>query len=171
MSDKRYALLMARYNRWQNDTLIAAADTLSEAERERDRGAFFGSIRETLAHILWGDSTWMSKFTDYPAPTLSIEDSRHFATGWTDYKDRRAALDRTILEWVHGVSPDWFDGDLTWYSVTQGRRIGKPKSVLIVQFFNHQTHHRGQVHAMLTAAGATPGPTDVPFLPDAYATA
>ena len=63
MIDPAYVQRMARYNRWQNANLYGVADTLSDEERRRERGAFFGSIHKTLSHLLWGDRIWMSRFT------------------------------------------------------------------------------------------------------------
>ncbi|MGV6810972.1 MAG: DinB family protein, partial [Brevirhabdus sp.] len=58
------------------------------------------------------------------------------------------------------------EGDLNWYSGAMGRDMSKPRAICLMQLFNHQTHHRGQIHAMLTAAGARPGDTDIPFMPE-----
>ena len=63
MIDRAYVQLMARYNRWQNENLYGAADRLSDAERRRERGAFFGSIHKTLSHLLWADNIQMSRFS------------------------------------------------------------------------------------------------------------
>ena len=63
MIDPAYVQRMARYNRWQNANLYGVADTLSDEERRRERGAFFGSIHKTLSHLLWADQIWMSRFT------------------------------------------------------------------------------------------------------------
>src|SRR5262245_41939313 len=68
MIDLAYVQCMARYNRWQNDNLYGVADTLSDAERRRDRGAFFGSIHATLNHLLWADRIWMSRLAGTPPP-------------------------------------------------------------------------------------------------------
>lgn len=169
MPNKDFAGLMARYNLWQNESMIAAAETLSDEDRERECGAFFGSIRKTASHVLWGDMNWMSKFAGTPAPEQSIVESVALAPDWTAYTALRTAFDRTILEWTRTVPTDWFDGEIAWFSMAAGREISKPKRLLICHFFNHQTHHRGQIHALLTAAGADPGPTDLPFLPDRIA--
>jgi uncharacterized damage-inducible protein DinB len=68
MIDAAYVQRMARYNRWQNENLYGAADALSDAERQRTRGAFFGSIHATLNHLLWGDRIWMSRLAGTPRP-------------------------------------------------------------------------------------------------------
>ncbi|MEM8554273.1 MAG: DinB family protein [Pseudomonadota bacterium] len=168
MPTKDYAQTMAKYNTWQNESLVTAANTLSSAERRMERGAFFGSIEKTLSHILWGDRIWMHRFAGTPAPDGGILESTSLVTDWDGYRAARAAFDRTILDWTKDVAKEWFDGDLSWYSGAMKREISKPKSLLIVHFFNHQTHHRGQVHAMLTAAGAKPTDTDIPFMPDQF---
>ena len=66
MPNKEYVLAMARYNLWQNESILAAADALSPVERERERGAFFGSIQKTLSHLFWADMVWLSRFTGTP---------------------------------------------------------------------------------------------------------
>lgn len=168
MPNKEYALTMARYNLWQNESLLVAANGLSRPEREKDRGAFFGSIEKTLSHLFWGDMLWLSRFAGTPAPEAGIADSAATIQNWEAFNTDRKAFDQRILQWAHEVDPNWFEGELTWFSGAVGREVTKPKKMLVIQFFNHQTHHRGQIHAMLTAAGAKPDDTDVPFMPDRF---
>lgn len=168
MSGKDHILTMARYNLWQNESLTEAADGLSEEDRRRDRGAFFGSIQGTFSHILFGDHAWMSRFTDAPAPECGIAESVDFFSDWAAFQTERKRFDAVILEWAHDVNEDWFTGDLSWFSGAMGREVTKPKAMLSTHMFNHQTHHRGQIHAMLTAAGARPEDTDIPFMPEHY---
>ena len=169
MPNKDYAIAMACYNIWQTENLTGAASGLDSAARQQARGSFFGSIEATFAHLLWGDRTWLSRFAGTPAPTGGIATSTAMPD-WQAFCTDRAAFDRMILVWAKGVDPAWFDGDLSWYSGAVGRDLTKPRRLLVLQFFNHQTHHRGQIHAMLTAAGVKPGDTDVPFMPDHYNT-
>ncbi|MGR3746554.1 DinB family protein [Paracoccus sp. (in: a-proteobacteria)] len=171
MASPDYALTMARYNRWQNANLLRAADRIGVDQLALDRGAFFGSIEKTFHHIYWADRIWMSRFSDVTAPAGGIADSVNFDGGWDDFRDARTDLDDKMLTWAKGVRADWFDGDLTWFSGAMGRELSKPKRLVVMHIFNHQTHHRGQIHAMLTAAGERPGDTDIPFMPDDYATA
>jgi uncharacterized damage-inducible protein DinB len=168
MPNKDYALTMARYNCWQNESILAAAGTLSPAEREKERGAFFGSIQKTLSHLLWADTVWLGRFTGAAAPATGIPDSLNLIGDWQTYVADRKAFDGCILQWAREVAPEWFEGDLSWFSGALGRDVTKPKTTLVIQLFNHQTHHRGQIHAMLTAAGAKPEATDVPFMPDRF---
>jgi len=97
---------------------------------------------------------------------VGIPDSAGFGQSWDELKAAREVADQRILDWAGRVSEDDLIGELSWYSGAMGREITKPRAMLVVQLFNHQTHHRGQVHAMLTAAGAKPDDTDIPFMKD-----
>lgn len=161
-----YIRLMARYNQWQNGNIFDAADLLTDDQRHADRGAFFGSIQGTLSHLLWGDSMWMHRFAGSPAPSIGIKESSQFCNVWPDLKLQRAAVDRAILDWAAEVSQQWIDGTTTWFSAAAGRQLSRPNTLLVAHFFNHQTHHRGQVHALLTGFGVRPGDTDLMLLPE-----
>jgi len=161
-----YMQMMARYNGWQNRSIYTAASSVTEEARRLDRGAFFGSIHDTLSHLLWGDTLWMSRFDGWDAPEGGGPKMAGSIDDWTNLVAARRLADDRILEWAARVSQDDLRGDLSWYSGAMGREFCKPRDMLIVQMFNHQTHHRGQVHAMLTAAGAKPDDTDIPFMKD-----
>ncbi|WP_249033310.1 DinB family protein [Silicimonas algicola] len=166
MIDPAFASRMARYNRWQNRSLYGAAEGLSDAARREDRGAFFGSIHGTLSHLLWGDTTWMSRFDGWEKPDVPHTDSPRWIADWADLAARRAEADGRILDWAEGLDAERLAGDLTWYSGISKSEMKRPMALCVVHFFNHQTHHRGQVHAMLTAAGARPDDTDLFIMPD-----
>ncbi|AUH34570.1 DinB family protein [Paracoccus tegillarcae] len=169
MINPAFAQLMARYNHWQNDNLITCADALDDEARRQNRGAFFGSIEGTFSHLLWGDGIWLSRFCEDPPPPGDIPASTSMIEDWNVFREERMHMDRRILDWAENLSAAWLDGDLTWHSGALGRQVTRPRAELVVQFFNHQTHHRGQIHAMLTASGMRPGDTDVPFMPEIYA--
>lgn len=159
---------MARYNSWQNDVLIKATSLLNNAERQKDRGAFFGSIQNTFSHILWGDQIWLSRFSSSPAPKGDLSESSQLYSDWNAFVKERSNFDKILINWSKNVEPSWFAGDLSWYSGAVGHDVTKPKSLLVLQLFNHQTHHRGQIHTMLTAAGIKTDDTDIPFMPERY---
>lgn len=160
-----YMQVMAAYNEWQNRSLYDAAADLSDAERRKDRGAFFRSIHGTLSHVLWGDRAWLCRFTDSPAPPVGIKDSPSLFEDWNILRAEREKTDAQILAWANAMTIAGIEGGLTYFSGAAQREISLPRWVLITHFFNHQTHHRGQAHAMLTAAGAKPEDTDIPFMP------
>jgi uncharacterized damage-inducible protein DinB len=160
-----YVRTMAAYNRWQNRNLYGAADALSDEKRKEPCGAFFGSIHGTLNHLLWGDQTWMSRLAGMPTPKAkSIKDSVAQYESWAELKAAREAFDEAIIGWAERSDAAALEGDLTWFSGAAGREITKPRALLIAHLFNHQTHHRGQVHCMLTQCGVRPADTDLPML-------
>lgn len=157
---------MARYNAWQNDGLRKMVGEMSKEELTQDRGAFFGSIFATLNHLLWGDAIWISRFDGGKEPDPSIKDSTAFTPTPAVWAADRFRMDARITLWAKAVNAIDLVGDLKWYSGAAGREMSKPKALCIMQLFNHQTHHRGQVHAMLTALGKRPNDTDLPFMPE-----
>ncbi len=156
-----YVRTMSSYNRWQNASLYAAAGTLSDAQRKEPRGAFFGSIHGTLN---WGDQMWISRFAGTPKPKVpGIPGSDAMFENWEDLERERLAFDQLIIDWATELHSSWLDGNLTWFSGAAGREVTKPRWLLVTHLFNHQTHHRGQVHCLLTQCGAKPAATDLPF--------
>ena len=167
MITPEYCRMMARYNAWQNDGLRKMVPEMAPDALHQDRGAFFGSIMATLNHLLWGDTLWMSRFDGGDAPA---KDAIHTEMTPTPavWAAERFRMDGRIKQWAEGLSAIDLVGDLTWYSGMLQRDMIKPKALCIMQLFNHQTHHRGQVHAMLTAAGQKPTDTDIPFMPEGF---
>jgi uncharacterized damage-inducible protein DinB len=166
MIDRAYVQRLARYNRWQNQNLYGVADRLSDEERRRDRSAWFDSIHKTLSHLLWGDQMWMSRFTSSRRPEAGIPESVTLFPDWAGLKSERTRFDQTIIDWADALDAAWLAADQTYYSGGTGREWTRPRWSLVTHMFNHQTHHRGQVHCMLTQAGGRPSDTDLPFLPD-----
>ena len=161
MIDPAWVGMMARYNSELNRRLYAAAGRLPDAALRAERGAFFGSIHGTLAHLVWADRMWMSRFDGWEKPAVSIVESARFPGAFEQMAAARVDLDTRLEEWAGRVSPEWLAGDLTWFSMAEGRELTRPIGLLVTHVFNHQTHHRGQVHAMLTAAGERTGDTDL----------
>lgn len=158
---------MAHYNQWQNNNLINAADQVSDEDRQRDLGAFFNSIEKTFNHILWGDKIWLSRFGDFSPPrTTSLEASLSEGGTWEEFKAERRALDQKMIEWTSKFDINTLPSEIKWFSKAINQEISRPTAILLPHLFNHQTHHRGQIHAMLTRLGQKPGATDLPFMPD-----
>jgi uncharacterized damage-inducible protein DinB len=158
---------LAAYNAEMNRRLYAAADTLEDSPRRADQGAFFGSIHGTLCHILWGDRMWMSRFDGWERPATPIEHSPGMIEGWAALKAARVADYARIEGWAERLAPADLEGDLTWFSGAAKREMTRPRSLCVAHMFNHQTHHRGQAHALLTRLGCQTGATDLPWmLPD-----
>ena len=156
--------LMAAYNAEMNRRIYAAADRLASDQRTEDRGAFFGSVQGTLSHLLWGNRFWMHRFDGWEKPPGGIAASPALYTDWDAQQLARAEVDAGIETWASRVDAAWLAGSLSWFSAAMGRDITRPTAILVTHFFNHQTHHRGQVHALLTGFGEKTGDTDLPFV-------
>jgi len=156
-----YVQIMARYNAEMNRRVYHAAGELNAAERRESKGAYWGSIQGTLNHLLWADHMWMSRFDGWPKPTVGIKESAAIIADFAALHSARVEADAMIARWASHVSQTWLDQDLVWFSGAAGRELCKPRQLLVAHFFNHQTHHRGQVHALLSAAGRDTGDTDL----------
>ena len=156
-----YFQTLARYNRWINAKVYAASSALTDEDRKRDRGAFFKSIHATLNHILLADRVWMGRFEGVklepgcmgPGGIRSLDQELY--ADFAELTAAREEMDAEIAAWVGKVSPDRLAATF---------RYGRNESVLwtaLAHFFNHQTHHRGQVTTLLTQAGQDVGKTDM----------
>ncbi len=114
-----------------------------------------------MTHILWGDRQWMSRFDGWERPTTPIKQSAQMIADFAELRTEREKADANISRWAAKVDDAWLAEDLTWFSGAANRQVTAQLGLLVTHFFNHQTHHRGQVHAMLTAAGQETGDTDL----------
>lgn len=149
---------MAAYNGAANDRLYAACSLIDDAARKKDRRAFFRSIHGTLNHLMVGDLIWMARFEGGDAPSTGL-DAELYAR-FEALARARLALDRRIEKFFAGLEEAAL-GRAISYVNNQGRTFTDPLALLLPHFFNHQTHHRGQVHAMLMQAGVDPPVLDL----------
>lgn len=165
MISPEHVRLMARYNAWQNESLIQAADGLGDAARLAGGGAFWGSIAGTLNHILWADHIWMSRLAGWPKPALGQKESPRMTPDWAAYLQARRAADAGITAYAETLEAETLRRDLSWFSGSVQRDVSLPVWMCLTHLFNHQTHHRGQAHALITAAGGRPEDTDLFLMP------
>lgn len=160
---REYCVTLARYNAWQNRQLRDAFATLSDAALRKERKAFFGSLFKTANHLLWGDRVWMWRLGIGAAP-----EGDHLTLTATPavWAGERYKTDARILGWAENLKTVDLKGRVTWRSVMMDQDFEHPIDLCVMHLFNHQTHHRGQIHAMLTAAGATAPVTDLLFMPE-----
>jgi uncharacterized damage-inducible protein DinB len=150
--------LLADYNQWANKLLYGAVATIGDKAYFADRKAFFGSIHRTLNHILVGDRIWLQRFTgkgDAPDQLDVI-----LYNDFMSLQMARIAEDERILEIVNGFDESALKRNLG-YRNTAGTAFETPMAPLLDHFFNHQTHHRGQVHDMLCQTGMKPPQLDL----------
>lgn len=160
-----YCLTMARYNAWQNKQMKEALETLPPEALTQERGAFFGSILSTINHIMWGDLLWMSRLDQGDGPRVEPKDNTKLTPTLAAWSAERFRTDGRILRWAERVRSVDLLGEMRWYSSMVDANMSESTAQCIVHLFNHQTHHRGQVHAMATAAGATGWTTDLILMP------
>jgi uncharacterized damage-inducible protein DinB len=145
---KPHFVMFAAYNAWANRRLFDAAGELPETEYRAARGVFFGSMHGTLNHLLAADRIWMRRFTGKgEAPNrldaILIEDRG-------DLRRARESEDERIAAYVGALSQDDLAGVIRYRTITTPRDIEQPLADALAHFFNHQTHHRGQAHAIIT---------------------
>jgi uncharacterized damage-inducible protein DinB len=160
-----YCVTISRYNAWQNKQMKAALEALSPQALTQERGAFFGSILKTVNHLLWGDQMWMSRFDNGAKPQGGVGESVALTPTLAVWSSDRFRTDGRILRWAEQVRSVDLVGELRWYSGIKQADVTMPMGLCVAHMFNHQTHHRGQVHAMLTAAGGQGWITDLFLMP------
>ena len=156
---------LAGYNQWVNAAIYAAAATLSDAERKRDMGAFFASLHATLNHNLLGDKIWLGRLAPLISPphaATSLRDEVH--ADFAALRAERVEIDARIVRWAATLDPQSLDGSLH-YLRTDGAEASYPMLVIVTHFFNHQTHHRGQMTTLLKQLGVEPGDLDLFYWP------
>ena len=164
MISVEWVRMMARYGAHQNAAYAELTADLDEAAWWTDRGAFFKSLGATLNHILWADLIWLSRLASRPAPAggaggLDIAASR---MAWVEM---RAEADAQMVAWASFLTEEDLTGRLDWVSGLFGPQTAR-RDIIVTHLFNHATHHRGQVHGMLTAMGRETPTTDLIFLPE-----
>ncbi|WEJ03173.1 DinB family protein [Pseudomonas sp. FJ2-5-13] len=175
MNRIEHIALMATYNQWMNRKVYDAAGTLTHAQLTLDRQAFFGSIFGTLNHLMLGDTVWLKRFAEHPANFAALAPLNGVATpsdleqvafpSLSELAAHRAWLDQLIIDWAHSLQEPHLDQRLRYHNM-RGLAAEKPFFGLLVHFFNHQTHHRGQVTTLLSQAGVDVGITDLLALID-----
>lgn len=170
MSICNHIVLMASYNEWMNAKLYEAAGRLSQQELAADRNGFFGSLLGTLNHIVVGDTVWLKRFAMHPAGHIALDPVRKLAmpssldqvlfTDFAALSGHRKLLDKIIGEWAASLTEDDL-GHVLQYTNTKGVVGRKKFSSLVLHFFNHQTHHRGQASTLLHQMGQDFGVTDL----------
>jgi uncharacterized damage-inducible protein DinB len=150
--------MLARYNRVANERLYEACAQLDPVEYRRERKGSFGSIHALLNHILLGDRIWTSRFagggsTTPPLNTILFDNFAELRSG-------RAVQDAQIEALFAKIDSDFLQRQLR-YTNSQGKECVETPPVAVLHFFNHQTHHRGQVHVMISETGVKPPSLDM----------
>ena len=161
MVNASYVRTMAAYSAEMNRRLYDASARIPDAERRKDRGAFWGSLHGTLCHLVWGDRMWMARFDGWTKPDVVQKNSATLIDSFDELRRVRVEDDAKISDWAARITDEWLSQDMVWFSSSAQREMRSPRSFAVTHFFNHQTHHRGQVHALITACGEKTGDTDL----------
>ncbi|MDP9591862.1 UNVERIFIED_ORG: putative damage-inducible protein DinB [Shinella zoogloeoides] len=153
--------MFCAYNSWANARLYDAVAKLDDADFRRDLGAFFRSLHGTLNHLLAADRIWLKRFTgEGDAPTSLA------AILYEDFEGLHAARqreDERLSAFIDSLSEAQIAADVTYSPLSNPGEITHPLGLALTHVFNHQTHHRGQCHAMLTALGGPSVPLDLTY--------
>lgn len=162
--------LLADYNQWMNDKLYTAAATLPPGELGAERGAFFGSLQGTLNHLLVADTIWLKRFAAHPAGFAALAPlagdvnpqqlDQPLDADLAAMHARRTALDAVIVALLDEMMEDDLDMLLAYRNM-KGVPSQRAFGSVLLHFFNHQTHHRGQATTLLSQAGVDVGVTDL----------
>lgn len=150
--------MLARFNEWANGHIYDCCARLSDADYRMDRKAFFGSVHATLNHLLVVDKLWRARVEGGTTGIKSLNQVLY-----DDFALLRAAHraeDAALIRAVDAIDTANVSKPLA-YKFVDGTPAETPLDVVLITLFNHQTHHRGQIHVMLTQAGITPPPLDI----------
>lgn len=158
MGMREHFLLFAGYNGWANARLYEAAAALDDAEYRKDRRGFFSSIHGTLNHILVGDRIWLSRLNGAGAAPTRLDVILYDDLG--ALRSARAEEDERIRATIAGLTDAAIAGSFA-YANSAGETFRQPLAQILAHVFNHQTHHRGQAHDMLSQTGSKPPSLDL----------
>lgn len=150
--------LLAQYNTLANEKLYAACAKLSDADRKQLRPAFFNSIHGTLNHILVGDRIWLNRFEGKEVASIGLDTILYeaFETLW----QARILEDQRIQTFVASLTEGALQKNIRYINHA-GNVHSDPMPLLIAHLFNHQTHHRGQIHNLLSQTRVAPPSLDM----------
>jgi uncharacterized damage-inducible protein DinB len=154
-----------RYNRWMNDKLYTLAATLTDQARKRDSGAFFRSIHGTFNHLLLADRVWLARFNGVSVPEEFMGPGgirsldQELYVDFEELRRERALTDDELSTWGSTLTPERLAAPLVYFR--RGQKQESPLWWAVAHVFNHQTHHRGQITALLSQQGCDPGSTDL----------
>lgn len=160
MQQRTYFATLGRYHVWAHGRLLQALQPMSDLDYHADQGLFFRSVHRTLNHLLLVDLLWHGRLTGQPFAVSGLdqelvkerdrlaEEMQHQAEV---LRDLTAGLDETRI------------GMINVYTDTEGNRRESPLALQLGHAFNHATHHRGQVTAVITRLGFEAPVLDLPY--------
>lgn len=167
---KPYFTILAEYNADMNRKLCQVLQEMPKKELMADKKAFFGSIYGTANHIMVGDLMWLKRFRKFKRHFDALSELKKFPkpTGLShmlynnvnDYIEARKSLDNVIVQFIEQTKEKDYDSVLH-YKNSQKMKFDRRLGLLLLHFFNHQTHHRGQITTLLNQINLDMGVTDL----------
>ncbi|MGE5624264.1 MAG: DinB family protein [Bacillota bacterium] len=164
MRPREYFEALAGYHIWAHRRLLKALEPMGDAAYHADQGLFFRSVHRTLNHLLLVDLLWHGRLTGKPFAVSGLDQ---------ELVKERSRLAEEMLraaETLRGLMAKLDDAQLerpSAYQDTEGKRREYPLCLQLAHAFNHATHHRGQVTAVITRLGHESPVLDLPvFLLD-----
>ena len=157
---RAYFQMFAGYNAWANHRLHAACALLDEADYKAERGAFFGSIHGALNHLIVTDRMWLARLRGETLPPHGLD--AVIFHDLSTLREARTHEDAALSGHVATLTDEQLAGVFRWTRVADGSVVTQPLWATLTHVFNHQTHHRGQVHGLLSQAGIDPPSLDLP---------
>ena len=155
---------LARYNRWMNEKFLFESSNFSDAVRKAPSGAPFGSLHGVWNHLLLTYKAWLSRMGGEPFAAKTLADELY--SDWDEFKTERARSDEMIEAHVAALTPDKLSENLVWTAMSVPKQFSMPLHLVLTHVFNHQTHHRGQISALIEQNGGDCGVTDFLMMPD-----
>ncbi len=147
----------AAYNKWANNRLYDSCDQLTDDDYFAKREAFFGSIHGVLNHMMVGDTIWTSRLHG-TSPVIALNAEMYDRRDML--RNARETMDDDIIAYMDTMSDADMTGDVT-YKTTSGDPFTMERAVILQHFFNHQAHHRGQAHGLLSQTNVEPPVLDL----------
>ena len=157
--------LLADFNAWVNTKIFSACKELVEEEYKKDRKAFFSSIHGTLNHLLVVDKLWLGRMKGTKPEVKYLAQILH--DNFNDLEKARVEEDDSLIHFIDNLDEKEGDKNYTFTRMDGRGEFTITFGLTLITLFNHQTHHRGQIHTMLTQAGIKPAQMDVVDFPEA----
>lgn len=154
---------LALYNGWMNQKFLSQCSQISDETRKKPSGTPFGSIHGVWNHILLADRLWLARFEGKNVPALKLSDELY--ADWEEFKIERAQTDTHICDFVALQTIESLSQIFEWTSIAVPKHHALTFGLVLTHFFNHQTHHRGQISALMEQNGLDCGVTDFPYTP------
>ncbi len=148
---------LSAFNAWANRRLHEACSALTADQVAEDRGAFFNSIMGTLNHILLVDILYRERLQGVPSDFKSLDETLHDDLPGLIAQQREE--DQRWLDLTKDIDPATLNETIGfWTLMDKPDRWEVPKHIYFTNLSQHQAHHRGQIHNMVSQTGLEPPP-------------